>query len=91
MKLRVSCSITERQKEEAAEKEKIVNGLKVNGELAKNGRLISTSSYDANGDKEVGFEWSWPPWKNLPQRYKLIGTTSLAFVICNMDKVIQFF
>lgn len=30
----------------------------------------------------------WPPWKNLPQRYKLIGTTSLAFVICNMDKVL---
>ncbi|TKY54783.1 anion transporter 6 [Spatholobus suberectus] len=30
---------------------------------------------------------NWPPWKNLPQRYKLIGTTSLAFVICNMDKV----
>ncbi|KAJ3678409.1 hypothetical protein LUZ60_002212 [Juncus effusus] len=27
-------------------------------------------------------------WKNgLPQRYKLIGATSLAFVICNMDKV----
>ncbi|KAK7264852.1 hypothetical protein RJT34_32465 [Clitoria ternatea] len=30
---------------------------------------------------------NWPPWKNLPQRYKLIGTTSLAFVVCNMDKV----
>ncbi|PWA92253.1 phosphate transporter 4,5 [Artemisia annua] len=29
----------------------------------------------------------WPPWKNVPQRYKMIGTTSLAFVICNMDKV----
>nr|XP_010913348.1 probable anion transporter 6, chloroplastic isoform X2 [Elaeis guineensis]XP_010913349.1 probable anion transporter 6, chloroplastic isoform X2 [Elaeis guineensis] len=34
-----------------------------------------------------GFEWKWPPWRDLPQRYKLIGTTSLAFVICNMDKV----
>lgn len=31
---------------------------------------------------------SWPPWKGLPQRYKLIGATSLAFVICNMDKVL---
>nr|KYP57331.1 hypothetical protein KK1_003591 [Cajanus cajan] len=30
---------------------------------------------------------NWPPWKNLPQRYKIIGTTSLAFIICNMDKV----
>ncbi|KAG6771364.1 hypothetical protein POTOM_022715 [Populus tomentosa] len=39
------------------------------------------------GSSEVGFDWNWPPWKNIPQRYKLIGTTSLAFVICNMDKV----
>lgn len=95
LKLRVSCSITERQKEEAAKKQRIVKGLKVNGELGKNGGLISTSG-DIKGeaeirDKEVGFEWGWPPWKNLPQRYKLIGTTSLAFVICNMDKVIEFF
>ncbi|OAO95586.1 PHT4 [Arabidopsis thaliana] len=36
---------------------------------------------------ETGFEQNWPPWKNIPQRYKLIGATSLAFVICNMDKV----
>ncbi|XP_031383520.1 probable anion transporter 6, chloroplastic isoform X2 [Punica granatum] len=43
---------------------------------------VSSSSAD-----EVGFDGKWPPWKNLPQRYKLIGTTSLAFVICNMDKV----
>ncbi|PKA56582.1 putative anion transporter 6, chloroplastic [Apostasia shenzhenica] len=34
-----------------------------------------------------GFEWKWPPWKELPMRYKLIGATSLAFVVCNMDKV----
>ncbi|KAG5226034.1 anion transporter [Salix suchowensis] len=34
-----------------------------------------------------GFYRKWPPWKNIPQRYKLIGSTSLAFVICNMDKV----
>lgn len=26
-------------------------------------------------------------WREMPMRYKLIGTTSLAFVICNMDKV----
>ncbi|CAA6670428.1 unnamed protein product [Spirodela intermedia] len=31
-------------------------------------------------------KWRFP-WEGLPQRYKLIGTTSLAFVICNMDKV----
>ncbi|CAN6459511.1 unnamed protein product [Victoria cruziana] len=35
----------------------------------------------------AGGDWRWPPWKGLPQRYKLIGGTSLAFVICNMDKV----
>lgn len=38
-------------------------------------------------ERYQGSEWKWPPWKHLPQRYKLIGTTSLAFVICNMDKV----
>jgi len=42
---------------------------------------------DDSGSSEVGFDWKWPPWKNIPLRYKLIGTTSLAFVICNMDKV----
>ncbi|KAK0570859.1 hypothetical protein LWI29_007592 [Acer saccharum] len=40
-----------------------------------------------SGSDQVGSEWNWPPWKNIPERYKLIGTTSLAFVICNMDKV----
>ncbi|KAG0461700.1 hypothetical protein HPP92_021678 [Vanilla planifolia] len=39
------------------------------------------------GGSNEGFEWKWPPWKDLQLRYKLIGTTSLAFVICNMDKV----
>jgi ACS family sodium-dependent inorganic phosphate cotransporter len=28
---------------------------------------------------------SW--WEGVPERYKLIGATSLAFAICNMDKV----
>uniref|UniRef100_A0A453LLN4 Major facilitator superfamily (MFS) profile domain-containing protein n=2 Tax=Aegilops tauschii subsp. strangulata TaxID=200361 RepID=A0A453LLN4_AEGTS len=32
-------------------------------------------------------ELRWPPWEGLPERYRLIGATSLAFVICNMDKV----
>lgn len=94
LKFRVSCSIIEREKEKALEKQRILKGLKVNGELSKKRELISTSGNELgaeNEDKEVGFEWSWPPWKNLPQRYKLIGTTSLAFVICNMDKVIEFF
>lgn len=42
----------------------------------------------SSGSGEVGFDWNWPPWKDIPQRYKLIGTTALAFVICNMDKVV---
>lgn len=44
------------------------------------------------GSGEVGSRSNWPPWKNIniPQRYKIIGTTSLAFVICNMDKVAAF-
>ncbi|KFK26277.1 hypothetical protein AALP_AA8G225900 [Arabis alpina] len=37
--------------------------------------------------EELSTEQNWPPWKNVPERYKLIGATSLAFVICNMDKV----
>ncbi|KAI4376701.1 hypothetical protein MLD38_014435 [Melastoma candidum] len=37
--------------------------------------------------RELGFDGKWPPWKELPSRYKVIGATSLAFVICNMDKV----
>uniref|UniRef100_A0A0E0M4E2 Major facilitator superfamily (MFS) profile domain-containing protein n=1 Tax=Oryza punctata TaxID=4537 RepID=A0A0E0M4E2_ORYPU len=32
-------------------------------------------------------EMRWPPWEGLAERYKLIAATSLAFVICNMDKV----
>ncbi|KAL9249012.1 putative anion transporter 6, chloroplastic [Drosera capensis] len=42
---------------------------------------------DGSGEVEEGFDLEWPPWRNLPKRYKLIGITSLAFVICNMDKV----
>jgi len=60
-------------------------------------QLVSVTAASPEGqfdhgrsEKDEGFGWKWPPWKNLPQRYKLIGTTSLAFVICNMDKVLQF-
>ncbi|KAL0915276.1 hypothetical protein M5K25_015681 [Dendrobium thyrsiflorum] len=35
----------------------------------------------ASEDGVVDFEWKWPLWKELPMRYKLIGTTSLAFVV----------
>lgn len=36
---------------------------------------------------EGKLELRWPPWEGLPERYRLMGATSLAFVICNMDKV----
>ncbi|KAG4197257.1 hypothetical protein ERO13_A05G013200v2 [Gossypium hirsutum] len=59
----------------------LVNGVRVE-ELDR-----KTGLGRENASKEAGFDLVWPPWKNTPQRYKLIGTTSLAFVICNMDKV----
>lgn len=72
------CSIKEREREReiAAEKQGLASGVVVDDELKQK-----------EGVGRVGFDLNWPPWKSLPQRYKLIGTTSLAFVICNMDKV----
>ncbi|XP_041998417.1 probable anion transporter 6, chloroplastic isoform X3 [Salvia splendens] len=72
------CSIKEREREReiAAEKQGLASGVVVDDELKRK-----------EGVGGEGFDLNWPPWKNLPQRYKLIGTTSLAFVICNMDKV----
>lgn len=84
LKFRVSCRISEKERENAAETQRILGGLRVDSELKEKDSLGEVGS----GDGEVGFDWNWPPWKNLPQRYKLIGTTSLAFVVCNMDKVI---
>ncbi|PWZ13267.1 putative anion transporter 6, chloroplastic [Zea mays] len=42
---------------------------------------------ELEGDVAGALEQRWPPWDGLAERYKLIGATSLAFVICNMDKV----
>lgn len=77
LEFRALCSIKERERENVAEKQRIASGVSVDDELRAK-----------EGDGGVRFDWDWPPWKNLPQRYKLIGTTSLAFVVCNMDKVI---
>lgn len=81
IKFRVSCRVKEKEKEETGQN---LGGLLENEELDQKGTLFKASS--AN-ELEAG---NWPPWKNLPQRYKLIGTTSLAFIICNMDKVLVF-
>ncbi|KAG5559487.1 hypothetical protein RHGRI_009127 [Rhododendron griersonianum] len=77
LKFVVPCSIKEKENVKDSEKVTVpvLKGIQVD-ELG-----------DEISSEKVGFNWTWPPWKNLPQRYKIIGTTSLAFVICNMDKV----
>ncbi|XP_016199595.1 probable anion transporter 6, chloroplastic isoform X2 [Arachis ipaensis] len=69
----------------SSSKSKVLNGLRVdNVERRQQEQQAPPVSASEDVSKIVGI---WPPWKNIPQRYKLIGTTSLAFVICNMDKV----
>lgn len=55
-------------------------------------RIVEEEGHGARGEELEGdvagaLEQRWPPWDGLAERYKLIGATSLAFVICNMDKV----
>jgi len=52
-------------------------------------KINALSDLDDDVELEQHLSGNWPSWKNLPLRYKLIGTTSLAFVICNMDKVLS--
>ncbi|KAE7997657.1 hypothetical protein FH972_002272 [Carpinus fangiana] len=78
---RICCTLKE--KENVKESERVagvLTGLRVN-------KSEHAGSEGETGSGEVWFDWNWPPWKNVPERYKFIGTTSLAFVICNMDKV----
>ncbi|KAK9149567.1 hypothetical protein Scep_008324 [Stephania cephalantha] len=63
----------------------VVEGERSSEGLKRIGGSDESVSVLESDDEEVGL--NWPPWKDIPQRYKLIGTTSLAFVICNMDKV----
>ncbi|KAL7134608.1 hypothetical protein ABFS83_11G038900 [Erythranthe nasuta] len=83
LKFRVLCSVKERERGNDAQTQRILSGFKVDSELKEKDELGQIGS----DDEELGFNWDWPPWENLPPRYKLIGTTSLAFVVCNMDKV----
>ena len=84
LKFRVLCSIKE--KENIKETEKVTTGVLTG--LRVNDLDQSGSGPEESGSGKVGSDWDWPPWQNIPERYKLIGTTSLAFVICNMDKVL---
>ncbi|PON68548.1 Major facilitator [Parasponia andersonii] len=89
LEFRFFCTIRETQKIKHTQKvDGVLTGLRVD-EVDRGGPVSGSEVEFGNGVRsdEVGFSWNWPPWKNLPQRYKLIGTTSLAFVICNMDKV----
>lgn len=93
IKLRVSCRVKEKGREGIVDKRKEVSEFQVNKELDPNEGLTKAAGNElevGNDGKQVDFHLDWPPWKNLPKRYKLIGTTALAFVICNMDKVLLF-
>lgn len=82
-KLTIIASI--KTKEDAAEKQRVsgvLTGLRVD-----EAKSVPASSSDEGSSETESFSWNWPPWKNIPERYKLMVTTSLAFVICNMDKV----
>lgn len=87
--LRVFCGIKEKQNVESNRVDGVLTGLHV--DEVDRAAPISDSGDEfgaETGSGEVGSLSNWPPWKNIPQRYKIIGTTSLAFVICNMDKVV---
>ncbi|XP_057750165.1 probable anion transporter 6, chloroplastic [Arachis stenosperma] len=69
----------------SSSKSKVLNGVRVDNVA---GRQQEQQAPPVSASEDVSkIVGIWPPWKNIPQRYKLIGTTSLAFVICNMDKV----
>ncbi|TXG61913.1 hypothetical protein EZV62_013276 [Acer yangbiense] len=86
---RVWCSIKEKENVKETDKfDEVLTGLRVDElDQASSVSASEGESGHVSGSGQVGSEWNWPPWKNIPERYKLIGTTSLAFVICNMDKV----
>lgn len=77
---RVWCSIKEEsQVKDTEEFDGVLTGLRVDDadQSSSEGKLAHVSNIGELGSF----------WENIPERYKLIGTTSLAFVICNMDKV----
>lgn len=81
-------SSTQQNVKESERSAEVLTGLRVDEVEQKPPVSDSELPSGAQSGSAVGFDGHWPPWKNLPQRYKLIGATSLAFVVCNMDKVI---
>ncbi|XP_054806017.1 probable anion transporter 6, chloroplastic [Prosopis cineraria] len=87
LKFRILSSSQQNVEESDRIAAKVLTGLRVDEVEQKASVLDSERPSGAQNVSAVTSDGHWPPWKNLPQRYKLIGTTSLAFVICNMDKV----
>ncbi|XWS73003.1 hypothetical protein CRYUN_Cryun02cG0088500 [Craigia yunnanensis] len=87
LKLKILCSIKEKDNiKDEREKVGAGSGGLVNVVLVEElDRKVGLGR--ESGSREAGFDLVSPPWKNIPQRCKLIDTTSLGFVICNMDKV----
>ncbi|KAL0552743.1 hypothetical protein IC582_011868 [Cucumis melo] len=89
LSLRVCCSIKEKENVKRNEDiSPVLSGLRV--DASERSGSVSKSENDLSSgheNDEAGSDLNWPPWRNVPDRYKLIGTTALAFVICNMDKV----
>ncbi|MED6146589.1 putative anion transporter 6, chloroplastic [Stylosanthes scabra] len=72
----------------SSSKSKVLSGLRVDKVGRRRQQEHEQESPPVSASEDVSeIVGNWPPWKNIPQRYKIIGTTSLAFVICNMDKV----
>ncbi|RWR91031.1 putative anion transporter 6, chloroplastic isoform X1 [Cinnamomum micranthum f. kanehirae] len=89
-RFRISSSIKGKGEVSDKETNKIPTGLRTDRDLqieSVDERNPSLSKEKVSIDSYEGFEWKWPPWKHLPYRYKIISATSLAFVVCNMDKV----
>ncbi|KAI4344206.1 hypothetical protein L6164_011457 [Bauhinia variegata] len=81
---RILCSTKHNVKEsKRVPKVKVLSGFRVDQVEQKD----PVSDSENESSLETGSIGNGPYWKNLPQRYKLTGTTALAFVICNMDKV----
>ncbi|CAM8923432.1 unnamed protein product [Rhodiola kirilowii] len=73
---RVSAGIKEKGSVAERNNDKVATGFLLDDEMDEG--IVSAS------DKRGGFELNFP---HVPQRYRLIGATALAFVVCNMDKV----
>lgn len=71
---------------EEAEAETDAQGVEENGRAGLMAGIDGADEEDVIQQREVVASDN-SIWRKFPRRYKLMVTTSLAFVICNMDKV----